>query len=77
MQIFCFVSYLCLLITKLAHSKSVLEEPKNIKEQKKKFTYIQLLKDICYFVTSSFKQFLPSGISSEIQINTSILSLYR
>lgn len=32
---FCFVSYLYLLITKLAHSKYVLEKPKNIKEQKK------------------------------------------
>lgn len=53
---FCFGPYLYLLILKLAHSKSVWGEPKNIKEQKKKkpnnSTYIQLPRHLlfCHFL---------------------------
>lgn len=61
----CSGSYLYLLIIKLACSKSVWEEQKiqrNRKKKKKTTPPIYNYPDICYFVTLSFKQFLPSGI---------------
>lgn len=50
---FCFVSYLCLLITKLSHSKSVLEDPKNIKEHTRKlhlYTITQIHLLFCHIL---------------------------